>query len=282
MSAVHAASGDELNIRLAGIVNLPGNKVALLQESKRRTGYLLREGERDGQIEMKTISPAELTVTLEYFTNRNLVVAMEAATNRAAIPMPTIVFENAEFHSVAPIYQQLCKRTVLEHPQTPDCWFTFSSSAENQADALRDFEKALAEKGLVLVPDGEKFVMIGPGSTTSTLVPHSPQTNSAETNSSSQSTSAEVHASELIPAGTIDFRGANFYQAFELYGMLIGHNIDRTHLLQGPVQGDFFLLMQTPISRAEAIYALHTLLSWRDVNVITQADGSITAIRSAR
>lgn len=278
---ITAASG-QTEPRLAGIVNLPGYKRALLQDSKFPRWHLLGEGERDGDIEVKSISPADFAVTFNLRTNQDFKLAMEATTNQSADGQPTIVLENAPFGSAVEIYQIFCQATVLQHPRTPAPQFTFRSSATNRTDATRDLQKAFADKGIVVVRDGEKFVMLGPQSVAQTLIPREPQTNPAETNASSQSAGAQTHPQEVLPAGTIDFRNADFNQVFDLYGMLIDHQVDRTHPFRGPVQGGFWLHTQTPLSRTEAIYAVSTLINWRGVNVVTQSDGLIIAMPSSR
>jgi hypothetical protein len=275
-------SAADADIRLTGIVSLPGLKQALLQDSKHPGDYLLGEGERERDMEVTAISPADLTVTLNLHTNRNLKLSIEGATNEVSGQPPTILFQKASIHPVILIFQQLCNCTLLQHPQTPDFPFTFLSTATNPIDALHDFQNAFTNKGIVLIPDGDKFVIMGPTSAASMLIPRSAQASSAETSPSAQSTNAEIHAQDLLPGGVLDFRGADFNQVFNLYAMLIGRNIDRTHRFQVPVHGDFFIHTQTPVSKTEAVYAIGTLINWRGVNVVTQSDGSITALRAAR
>jgi hypothetical protein len=276
-----SALAAEPDIRLAGIVNLPGYKVALLEDSKPHHWHVLADGQRDGEIEMYKISPAELIANISWY-NQNLKLAMEVKTDQPAGAMPTIVLEKAKFRSVVAIFQSLCNCTLLQHPQTPDPPFTFHSSATNSLDALHDLQIAFTNNGLVMIPDGEKFLMIGPNSAAPMLIPNSAKTKSSETTSNLQSTNSENNAQELMPPGVIDLRGADFNQVFALYAMLINHKIDSTHPFQGPVRGDFFLFTQTPLSRPEAIYSLGTLINWRGVNVVTQSDGTITAASSPR
>jgi len=147
---------------------------------------------------------------------------------------------------------------------------------------MREFQSAFTNLGLVLIPDGEKFLMVGPNSTAAKLIPHSAQAKSAETTSNLQSTNSDNHAQELLPAGTIDLRNATFNQVFELYAVLIDHKIDRTHPIQGPIRGGFFLHTQTPLSKSEAIYSTGTLINWHGANIVTQSDMTITAVSSLR
>jgi len=231
---------------------------------------------------VKTISPDEPSVILEHRTDKNLKLTIEPKTAPSANSTPTILLENAKFGSVVPIFQHLCNCTLLQHPRIPDSRFTLQSSATNNLDAMREFQSAFTNLGLVLIPDGEKFLMVGPNSTAAKLIPHSAQAKSAETTSNLQSTNSDNHAQELLPAGTIDLRNATFNQVFELYAVLIDHKIDRTHPIQGPIRGGFFLHTQTPLSKSEAIYSTGTLINWHGANIVTQSDMTITAVSSLR
>src|SRR5215475_1230467 len=86
-----SALAAEPDIRLAGIVNLPGYKQAVLEDSISHRSHVLAEGEREGEIDVKTISPTELTTTISWFTNQNLKLAMEVPTDKSAGAVPTIV-----------------------------------------------------------------------------------------------------------------------------------------------------------------------------------------------
>src|SRR5689334_20656101 len=91
LSLALSALGAEPDIRLAGIVNLPGYKRAVFEDSNFHRSHILAEGQRDGEIEVITISPAELTTTISWFTNQNLKLAIEPKTDQSASPTPTII-----------------------------------------------------------------------------------------------------------------------------------------------------------------------------------------------
>src|SRR5262249_11242773 len=79
----------EPDIRLAGIVNLPGYQRAVLEESKSHRCHVLATGERDGEIEVKTISPSDLTATISWFHQDDLKLAMDVKTDQFNSSTPT-------------------------------------------------------------------------------------------------------------------------------------------------------------------------------------------------
>lgn len=232
---------------------------------------MLGVGEREAEVEVRAISPAEFSATLNVHTNRNVKLTMEGAKIEPGTATPTILLQNAPLRSVLDLYQNLCQRTLLMHPKIWNGPFTFRSSATNEAGAVGDLQKAFTERELVMVPDGEKFLMIAPEYAASALQPRSMQIKPNDPN-------GDQHNEEMIPPGTIDFRGGDSHQVLELYGLLVDHKMDKTSRLPPHDFSGYFLKTQTPLSRKEAIYALETLVNLHGLNVVTQSDGSITGV----
>jgi len=271
VSLARCALAAEPDIRLVGIINLPtSKKLAILQDPNHRE-RILGEGEREGEVEVQAISPAEFTAMVNVHTNRNVKLTMDGVKIAPGTLTPTIVLQWVHFRSVLYLYQQFRQRTLLMHPKLSNPLFTFRSSATNEAGAIGDLEKAFAEREITLVPDGEKFIMIAPNFVASALQPRSTRAKPNDSN-------GDQHHEEMLPPGTIDFRGADSYQVLELYGMLVGHNLDRKSRLPPHDFSDYFFKSQTPFSKTESIYALETMLSLHGLNVITQSDGSITGV----
>jgi hypothetical protein len=266
-----SALAAEPDIRLVGIINLPtSKKLAILQDPNHRE-RILGEGEREGEVQVVAISPAEFGVTLNVHTNRNVKITMEGVKIEPGTPTPTIVLQLVHFHAVLALYQNFCQRTLLMHSKLSNPLFTFRSSATNEAGAIGDLEKAFTEREIVLVPDGEKFVMIAPKSVASALQPRSTQVKPNDSN-------GDQHNEEMIPPGTIDFRGADTYQVLAVYGLLVDHKLDQATRLPPHDFSGYFFKSQTPFSKREAIYALETLVNLHGLNVVTQSDGSITGV----
>jgi hypothetical protein len=274
LSLALSALAAEPDIRLVGFINLPTfRKVVILQDlqdSKHRA-RILGKGEREGEVEVVAISPTELSATLTVHTNRNVKLTMEGAKIDPGTPTPTILLQNVNFRSVLDLYQNFCQRTLLMHPKLSNAPFTFRSSATNEAGAVGDLQKAFAEREIVMVPDGEKFLMIAPEYAAASLQPRSMQAKPNDSN-------GDPHKEEMIPPGTIDFRGADTYQVLAVYGMLVDHKLSQTSRLPPHDFSGYFLKTQTPLSRTEAIYALEALVNLHGLNVVTQSDGSIAGV----
>jgi general secretion pathway protein D len=70
---------------------------------------------------------------------------------------------------------------------------------------------------------------------------------------------------EMIPPGTIDFRGADLNQVLELYAMLRQRTILRAANLASPT---FVLKTQTPLTKTEAIKALDAMLALNGIAIV--------------
>jgi hypothetical protein len=274
LSLALSALGAEPDLRLAGFVNLPTLKKLViiqdLQDSKHHE-LMLGERERQGEVQVLAISPAEFSATLNVHTNRDVKMTIEGVKIEPGTPTPTILLQNVHFRSVLALYQMFCNRTLLMHPKLSNSPFTFRSSATNEAGAVSDLQKAFTEREIVMVPDGEKFLMIAPEYAASALQPRSPQAKPNDSN-------GDQHNEEMIPPGTIDFRGGDTYQVLAVYGMLVDHKLSQTPRFPPHDFSGYFLKTQTPLSRKEAIYALETLVNLHGLNVVTQSDGSITGV----
>jgi len=83
---------------------------------------------------------------------------------------------------------------------------------------------------------------------------------------------------EMIPPGTIDFRGADLNQVLELYAMLRQRTILRAANLASPT---FVLKTQTPLTKSEAIKALDAMLGMNGIAIIDIGDKFSKAAPSA-
>ena len=83
---------------------------------------------------------------------------------------------------------------------------------------------------------------------------------------------------EMIPPGTIDFRGADLNQVLELYAMLRQRTILRAANLASPT---FVLKTQTPLTKTEAIKALDAMLALNGIAIVDVGDKFAKAAPSA-
>jgi hypothetical protein len=83
-------------------------------------------------------------------------------------------------------------------------------------------EKALAERGIATIADGEKFLMVVPASEVTAVKPRSSDFDTSTRNGIKP---------ELMPVGAIYFSNANLNQAAQIYASLIGRKLDQTQPL---------------------------------------------------
>src|SRR5215467_8012588 len=94
LSLALSALAADPDFRLAGIINLPtSKKLAILEDSKHRA-RMLGELEREGEVQVLAISPAEFSATLDVHTNRNVELTMDGVKIDPGTPTPTILLQN--------------------------------------------------------------------------------------------------------------------------------------------------------------------------------------------
>jgi hypothetical protein len=96
-------------------------------------------------------------------------------------------------------------------------------------------------------------------------------------NASARSTNP-TSPEELIPPGTIDFRGADLNQALELYGHLTGRSVMRSDNLPSPI---FLLDAKQPMTKSQAIRALDMAFAANGIAIVDVGDKFAKAAPSA-
>lgn len=255
--------------RLAGIVNLPDLKLAVLEVAGAgRPHLILAVGQRDGDIAVREFNPDEATVKLVWSgTNGDVSVSLTRQNSRAGALGFGIELENADTDPVLRLYQEFTQRTLLRSPRLVASPFNLRASATNRAQAALVLEEALTEKEITTIPDGDKFIMVVPNSQVASVRPHSAEIKSSGTNAA---------GSEMLSPGTVDFRSADLRQVEQIYAEMIGRKLDRTEPL--PFGAPIYFKTQTPLTKEECIYALDTLLSWRNVKMLLVGDDTVKAV----
>jgi len=275
LSAIQGAENARppLAPRLSGIVNLSDRKVAVLEvpaDGLHRSEHslILSERQRDGEIEVVRILPERRAVKLNVYPQKNLELSLTNTPADTTTNSFALEFENASLEPVLALYSELSKRTLLRWPQLPGLSFSVFAPAADQAAAALALQRALNEKGLATLPDGEKFTMIVPQQHAASLKPRS-----------SEIKPLEALGSEMLPPGAIDFRGLHIHQVVLVYLDLCRRKLDQS-VPMPPVKDDFiYFRTQTDLSRAEAIYALDTLLGWAGIKMVPSGESEMKPVR---
>lgn len=279
-------------LRLAGLINLPTMKRAVLDiaqnSSAQASQVMLAEEQREANLEVREIHAENGTVTLNVQgTESPVTLSLSDLPSRAERSSPGLALENSDLNIVLRLYQDFVGRTVLQSPFLPATTFTLKASVANQHEAALVLERAFAEKEIVTIADGSKFILVVPKSQAATATTHSSQIVSSASNSPASINPTDSpkalalpsnQASDLIPAGLIDFRGVEVRDVLKMYAELIGSNFDRRQALPPGNNKPVVLCSQTPLTKAELIYALDTLLSWQDIKVVPSSGGLVKAV----
>lgn len=254
--------------RLAGIVHLPDLRAAWLETVPTRSGrhfLILRETQREGDVEVLQIDPQGGTVKLLVGrTNVVLTLSLRPQVTQVEAAAGSLELVDAGLDPVLSLYAECKGRTLLRSPRLPATSFTLAALTTNQAQAALVLEKALAERGIATIPDGERFLMVVPASEATAVKPHSADLDTPPRNG---------FRPELMPVGIIQFNEATLYQAADIYASLIGRKLDRN---QPRLQATLHIIFrnQTPLTKEECLYALDTLFYWQGVKVVPVGNGS--------
>lgn len=190
-----------------------------------------------------------------------------STTNPTAI---TIDLAVAELPFVLDLYSRISSRSVLRPPTLPAATVTLRAAATNELEAAAMVERALAEKDIVTIPDGDKFVFAVTKAQAAKVQPRSSQIRKA---------TAPSHASEaLIPQGTVRFEGATLPQVLQIYAGLLGRKLEAPDRLPTG-SGLVHFVARTALTKEEMIYAFDTLLAWHNLQVIQVGEEHIKAVR---
>lgn len=178
-------------------------------------------------------------------------------------PSPGFVLNNAPLSTVLRLYAEFTGRTVLRPASLPGARLSLVASTTKAADGAAAIEKALRSQGIATVADGDKFVMVIPEAQLSSVRPRSSQLKVAT-------------PTELIPAGTINFTGANSEAVARIYAELTGRKFDAA--TSARLNGMVNLQTQTPLSKTECLYALDTLFEWQGIKMVPVGEDLIKAV----
>jgi hypothetical protein len=262
------AQGPATPPKLTGIVNLPGLRVALLEKRERMNYTLvLREGERQGEIELLQILPEVEAVKVRIGGNSDPISLNMQSNSPPEKPTRVGLFlENAQLVPILGLYGEMTKRSLLRPPTLASTSISVNAAVTNSTEAARVLEKVLAEKGIVTILDGDKFVMVVPKHMAATAIPRSAQIKSSDTNTSTMT----------IPPKDIIFWGATLDQVAAIYSEFAGRKFD--HSQRTPPSPPITFQNVTPLTREEFFYAMDTLLAWNGIKLVPADGGLMRAV----
>jgi hypothetical protein len=269
------------SIKVVGIVDLPNYRCALLQRLAHQTPFgehlMLKEGQREGELEVVEINPEEGTAKIRLGkAEESLKMGELPAESGGTAGKKTIVLRQIRLQHLLNVYGQLSGKTLLRHPQLAEQNLTLTAAPADQAEAATVLEKALADREIACIKDGDKFIMVVPRSQEKNVKPKSAELDKISNDGAAIRALATNARQErqMIQPGTIDFREADLASAAVFYAMVLGGNLDRENLMT--VRGTpITLKTETAITQAEVRYALETLFAWQGYKAVKTEGGTI-------
>ena len=260
----------ERRIWLAGFSNFNGPTAVLLEVKPAGTSrveqFTLTEGERNGVTEVVRIDREKGIVDI-VDDGRKLSLKFEPH-------IPTVSgkthgfleLQNVELQQVLKIYASYKGRTLLTHPRLVEVGrMSVTAKSAGNEEVISAVEKAFQEQGIAVVPDGDKFVMLVPAALTNAVAPRSREV-------AGMSEDRGRDKDQVVPAGMVDFRKAPLMQVLQFYAELQGRKL----VVNGKFPNQFFdFWTQTPLTKAEVLYAFDTLFTWSRIGRTLGDDGTV-------
>lgn len=194
---------------------------------------------------------------------KDVVYRYQAEAKSSESPNPaSLRLKDQNFDVVLDLYAILSGRTLLIHPtvnsQKP---VAVTADPKNNTEAIKALEKILADRGLVALPDGGKFVQIVP--------------RAIATNSNANSATLAGLKSDVIQMSAFNFKNAPFNQFCDFYGMMAGKKIVREGVFPA---ASISLHASNSLTKPELLYAMDVLLGWQGVKIVNVDEKTAKAL----
>ena len=250
--------------RLLGVAKVPKRSFAVIDAPIAKASgsvqtMFLGEGERENESSVEVIDVGNRMVQFTYRgTNMLLTLGGPPVTTS---PACDVKLTNAPVHAALRVLSELADKNLLIYPLesvTPAAGLKLSVDARGDAASVfQAFTNVLARRELVVIPDGEKFLIIAPKANAASIEPRShliTQTN------------LSAREREAVPPGHIVLTGADVQQMVSTYASMVKRELDST--AQMPSLEPFFFRNQTPLTMAEAKYVYEALFASRGIKAV--------------
>ena len=267
---------------LEGIVNvtdpnLPPHKVALLRIAPAHPGQppshpILREGDREGRYEIKSILPDQGKVVIVDVPS-GAPLALYLTQPLTGQEPPSFQFREVELGSILDLLQTLSNQSVLAPDAIRGLKFDLITPAyHSRSQAVGTLKDVIEKKGLIVQARGEKFQFVLPSRDAEVLksIPDPPIPGPPK---------SQITRPEFFPPGMMKFMSADMFQVLEVYQDLSGRTVMRPSSL---VRNKISLRSQTELNRPEAIWFLDAVLRLAGVVMINESTNFVFALPPGR
>jgi hypothetical protein len=268
-------------VALRGILRVDGRESALFELSgvrKPEEECTLSAGTRNGRLEVLEIDSSNGKIKLrrsglEEELSLDSAKPDTAPATAASAPNPThdlekpasIWLQKTRLTQVLAAYEQLTGRTVLRPTSLPPLRFDYRSSSNATLSMVTTaITRILATQGIALRPEGAKFAVVSRSKTPDPISDQFRDVAARIVPTGKSNLAASRPAGvpdQILPAGAIAFFGADYLQVLSVFGELTG----RTIVLASLPSGEIWITTQSPLTTAEASFAVAGVLAMNDV-----------------
>lgn len=255
-------AADSSTPKLVGIVKVGDQQAALLEKARGHV-IILPVGSREGELTLVQIHPENGAVKVRIVPETEpQLLKLNAAGSPTNSTAQRIVLENVEIRALTKLLGEFSARTILLYPSLVGEKFSVNSPVADRNNGVQVLKDVLVQKQIAIVPDGDKFLWVMPKAQLSKFTPRAAQFPSANT--------------KMIPSGSIIFEEASLSLVLMIYAEYRDSNLDQNSPLPTPHnRKDVFLIMQTPLTKEEVIYALETVIGWHGIKCVPAATGQL-------
>ncbi len=173
-----------------------------------------------------------------------------------------------DFDDALDLYADLSERTLLIHPDVKELLFNFSLAAQDKAEAIAPLKKALEDRGVRIIADGDKFTWVVPAGVTNLVLPSALPARPAARQPASTNTV------NTLPSDSINFINVDLRQVLDVYQVLTAQK----WVQDKPIPTNFTITFhnQTPLTKNETLRAFTVLLRWHGLKFVDVDDKTFT------
>jgi hypothetical protein len=188
-----------------------------------------------------------------------------ASKDQEALPEGMIDFSGADVNQVLSIYALMRGRTILRPATLPAPVIRLKTVGRlTLEEALYAVETVLALNGISMVDDGAKFVQVVAMQERGQVKARSPKPEAG---------------AKMMPAGTLDFRGADLDQILSIYAVMRQRTILHAATLPRPVVS---LQSVSALTQEEAAYAMATVFELNGISLVDDGEKFVQVVPTAQ
>ena len=193
-------------------------------------------------------------------------VAQPGGSNHTVMISP-IHLKNLSVRGMITQYSTSSDRTPIIAPGLPEATFSLDFTPPIlTSEVARMITNALAEKDILVIPDGRIFALVVPKSWEKTVHPMASQIHNSTISPTNR----------MVKYNDFDLHSATIAEVLKVYATLARAKIDPESPTNFPDTKISFITYH-PTTREETMYALRTLLLWNNVKINFIGPGLISA-----